>query len=67
MNAKFRKELISDLEKSGFRSEMVAIRTCLTGKWSCKGGNAYFDGTRRKLVRLICMRIINDRWRFFPD
>ena len=38
-----RKELIQDLEDSGFGAEMKTIRTFLQRGWGCTGGIRYFD------------------------
>ena len=43
MDEKFRKNIIKDLEKSGFGSEMRAIREFLSRKWGCTGSFSYFD------------------------
>ena len=43
MDEKFRKKIIKDLEKSGFGSEMRAIREFLSRKWDCTGNFSYFD------------------------
>lgn len=43
MNEELRAKLTEDLQKSGFYSEMVAIRACVAAKWECRGGVAYFD------------------------
>ena len=43
MDEKFNKKIIEDLEKSGFGSEMRAIRVFLSRKWGCTGNFSYFD------------------------
>ena len=43
MNPEFEKEIIADLEKSGFSSELRAIRTFLSCGWGCTGFANYFD------------------------
>jgi hypothetical protein len=43
MNDELRADLTKDLQKSGFYSEMVAIRACVAAKWECHGGVTYFD------------------------
>ena len=47
MNEKFHTQLIQDLRKSGFYSEMKAIRACTTAKWECRGSFTYFDKDER--------------------
>jgi hypothetical protein len=43
MNPQFEKNIIDDLEKSGFSSELRAIRTFLSCGWKCTGFANYFD------------------------
>lgn len=43
MNPEFEKNVIEDLEKSGFSSELRAIRTFISAGWSCTGFANYFD------------------------
>jgi hypothetical protein len=43
MNPEFEKEIIADLEKSGFSSELRSIRTFLSCGWGCTGFANYFD------------------------
>ena len=43
MDEKFRNKIIKDLQKSGFGSEMRAIREFLSRKWYCTGNFSYFD------------------------
>lgn len=43
MNPEFEKKVIADLEKSGFSSELRAIRTFLSCGWGCTGFANYFD------------------------
>lgn len=43
MDEKFRNKIIKDLEKSGFGSEMRAIREFLSREWNCTGNFSYFD------------------------
>jgi hypothetical protein len=43
MNPEFEKKVIADLEKSGFSSELRAIRTFLSCGWACTGFANYFD------------------------
>jgi len=38
-----REKIIKDLEKTGFGSEMRAIREFLSRKWDCTGNFSYFD------------------------
>lgn len=47
MNAKLRTGLLDDLRKSGFYSEMMAIRACTSAKWECHGSVTYFDKDAR--------------------
>lgn len=43
MNEDLRNRIIADLEKSGFASEMNAIRLFLDRGWRCSGGSSYYD------------------------
>lgn len=43
MKPEFAENIIEDLEKSGFSSELRAIRTFITAGWSCTGFANYFD------------------------
>src|ERR1041384_6785389 len=43
MDSEFEKKVIADLEKSGFSSELRAIRTFLACGWGCTGFANYFD------------------------
>jgi hypothetical protein len=43
MDPEFEKKVIADLEKSGFSSELRAIRTFLSCGWGCTGFANYFD------------------------
>jgi hypothetical protein len=43
MNPEFEKRVIADLEKSGFSSELRAIRTFLSCGWGCSGFANYYD------------------------
>jgi len=47
MNAKLQSSLLDDLRKSGFYSEMMAIRACASAKWECHGSFTYFDKDER--------------------
>ena len=48
MDEKFREKIIKDLEKSGFGSEMRAIREFLSRNWHCTGNFSYFDKDAQK-------------------
>jgi len=48
MDQELNKQLLEDLNKSGFGSEMRAIRQFLRKEWSCKGGSHYFDEDENK-------------------
>jgi hypothetical protein len=43
MNEDLEKQIIADLEKSGFSSELRAIRAFITAGWGCTGFANYFD------------------------
>lgn len=43
MNQELHNKILEDLDKSGFGSEMRAIRAFLTREWRCRGGYHYFD------------------------
>lgn len=43
MNEEFRAKLADDLERSGFGSEMRAMREFINRNWSTTGGDHYFD------------------------
>lgn len=43
MDEQFKNKIINDLKKSGFGSEMQALRAFLTNEWHCSGGAAYYD------------------------
>ncbi|HET8775309.1 MAG TPA: hypothetical protein VFP80_16030 [Thermoanaerobaculia bacterium] len=47
MNEELRERLVQDLRKSGFYSEMHAIRCCAAAKWECHGSFTYFDKDQR--------------------
>jgi len=47
MNEQLQKELVRDLRKSGFYSEMMAIRACRAAEWKCHGSFTYFDKDER--------------------
>jgi|ERR1051325_321411 hypothetical protein len=49
MNPELEKKLIEDLEKSGFSSELRAIRTFLSCEWGCTGFANYFDLDEEKI------------------
>jgi hypothetical protein len=48
MNEELKNRVIADLDKSGFGSEMRAVRALLDCKWRAKGGSAYFDEDEQK-------------------
>ncbi len=48
MNEELRKRVVADLEKSGFASEMKAIRTFLDRDWLCSGSSSYYDRDEQK-------------------
>jgi hypothetical protein len=43
MDQEFEKRIIEDLEKSGFSSELRAIRTFMSNGWGCTGLASYID------------------------
>ncbi len=43
MNEEMQKKIIADLEKSGFRAEMQAMKVLLSRKWQCSGSASYLD------------------------
>ena len=43
MNEELKKKLLADIDKSGFGSEMRAVKTFFAKKWSCNVGRSYFD------------------------
>jgi len=43
MNDELHKKILSDLDQSGFGSEMRSIRAFLAKDWGCRGGYYYFD------------------------
>jgi hypothetical protein len=47
MNEQLREQLVQDLEKSGFYSEMQTIRTFNAANWECRGSFTYFDKDER--------------------
>ena len=47
MNGELEKRLRTDLQKSGFYSEMRAIDACTAAKWLCQGSATYFDKDER--------------------
>lgn len=47
MNDRLQPGLLDDLKKSGFYSEMMAIRACTSAKWECRGSFTYFDKDER--------------------
>lgn len=47
MNEKLQASLRDDLRKSGFYSEMMAIRACTAARWECHGSFTYFDKDER--------------------
>ena len=48
MNEELNQRLLEDLNKSGFGSEMRAIRQFLRREWPCKGGSHYFHEDENK-------------------
>lgn len=48
MNEELNKKLVDDLHKSGFGSEMQALRQFARKGWSCQGGFHYFDEEQNK-------------------
>lgn len=47
MNEELYKRLVTDLQKSGYYSEMLAVDACIAAKWECRGSAAYFDKDER--------------------
>jgi hypothetical protein len=58
MNPTLEKNLIEDLEKSGFPSELHAIKTFLSCGWGCTGFANYFDLDEEK-IRAVDLRAFN--------
>jgi len=60
MNEELREKLVEDLEKSGFGSEMRAIKIFLDRGWRCSGGYYYFDEDegKNKETDLVARKII---------
>lgn len=48
MESEFKKNIIEDLEKSGFGSEMRALRFFLTKGWGCLGSPSFMDLDEQK-------------------
>jgi len=48
MNEELKSKLEADLKKSGFASEMEAIKVFLGKDWGCRGGYHYFDEDEKK-------------------
>lgn len=60
MNVELEKKLIADLEKSGFSSELRAIRTFLSCGWQCTGFANYFDLDEEK-IRAVDLRASSEQ------
>jgi hypothetical protein len=61
VNDKFHNQLIQDLRRSGFYSEMEAIRACTSAKWECRGSFTYFDKDERA-TRECDFEAVSARW-----
>jgi hypothetical protein len=66
MNPEQEKHIIEDLEKSGFSSELRAIRTFLSRGWRCTGFANYFDLDHEQ-VRGVDLRASNEKVEMLPD
>ncbi|HEX8179469.1 MAG TPA: hypothetical protein VF525_07995 [Pyrinomonadaceae bacterium] len=69
MDNAFRQSVIQDLEKSGFGSEMRAIKIFLSEQWSCSGSPNYFDKDEQRTRecdlqahRMLMKRLENDKY-----
>lgn len=55
MNTELEKQVIEDLEKSGFSSELRSIKTFIVNGWRCTGFANYFDLDQEQ-VRAVDLR-----------
>jgi hypothetical protein len=53
-------KIVEDLKKSGFASELQAIRTCLSANWKCTGFATYFDKDQES-IRSVDLRAWMER------
>lgn len=56
LNEELEKKLIEDLNKTGFGSEMKAIKTFLERDWNCSGGYGYLDDNKTREIDLQAQR-----------
>ena len=66
MNSELEKNLIEDLEISGFPSELKAIKTFLSCGWSCTGFANYIDLDEEQ-IRAVDLRAFNRKVENLPN
>src|SRR5205085_5320739 len=63
MNPDLKKKVIADLEKSGFGSEMRALKLFLSHRWGCLSGSSFIDLDEQKPREydLLAFQLLNNK------